>query len=144
MPGIGTSYCKCARYVKVIDVRVTRCCWCGHSNRLLCARQCTNQNSLACRQWCSLCLLWNSLTFWISSPVGEHPPVYPPPFLHLHFPGLAQFHRCDDVIGVLVRTYSDITGSAAKLNLLAAPCARRALQLEQCVHALLSRAYRGK
>lgn len=72
MPGIGTSYCKCARNVKVIDVRVTRCCWCGHSNWLLCARQCTNQNSLACRQWCSLCLLWNSLTFWISSPVGEH------------------------------------------------------------------------
>lgn len=117
-------------------------CWCGHSNQLLCAQQCTNQNSLAYRQWCSLCLLWNSLTSWISSSVGED--HFTLPFSHLHSPGLAHFHRCDDVIGVLVRTYSDITGATAKLNLLAPPCACGALQLEQCVHAFFSRAYWAK
>lgn len=36
---------------------------------------------------------------------------------------LAHFRRSDDVIKALMRDYSDITGNAAKLNLLASPCA---------------------
>ena len=42
-----------------------------------------------------------------------------------------------------MRDYSDITGTAAKLNLLASPCACGALQLELvcvyvCVHVCVS------
>ena len=44
--------------------------------------------------------------------------------LHEHVASaLRHSHRCGDVIRVLMRDYSDITGTAAKLNLLAPPCA---------------------
>lgn len=46
---------------------------------------------------------------------------------------LMHSHQCSDVIRVLIRDYSDITGTAAKLNLLASPCACGALQLEHWV-----------
>lgn len=46
---------------------------------------------------------------------------------------LTHSHQCNDVIRVLIRDYSDITRMAAKLNLLASPCARSSLQPEPCV-----------
>lgn len=53
--------------------------------------------------------------------------------LHTHVASaLTDSHQCGDVIRALMRDYSDITGSGAKLNLLASPCARGALQLELC------------
>lgn len=51
---------------------------------------------------------------------------------------LTHSHQCNDVIRVLMRDYSDITGTAAKLNLLAPPCAHRALR-PYCVSAPESR-----
>lgn len=58
---------------------------------------------------------------------------------------LMHSHQCSDVIRVLIRDYSDITGTAAKLNLLASPCACGALQLEHyecvCVHVCCTRAF---
>lgn len=53
--------------------------------------------------------------------------------LHKHVASaLTHSHQWGDVIRVLMRDYSDITGTAAKLNLLASPCACGALQLELC------------
>lgn len=44
---------------------------------------------------------------------------------------LAHFHQSDDVIRALMRDYSDITGNAAKLNLLASPCAFACVKSER-------------
>lgn len=44
---------------------------------------------------------------------------------------LTHFHQSNDVIKALMRDYSDITGKAAKLNLLASPCAFACVKSER-------------
>lgn len=71
--------------------------------------------------------------------------------LGVHWQGIPCTHKFEssalthsqqrsDVIRVLMRDYSDITGTAAKLNLLASPCAWGALELELCAHVWCVRA----
>lgn len=54
--------------------------------------------------------------------------------LHTYTHLSSRRHRWSDVIRVLMEDYSDITGTAAKLNLLASPCACCTLRWELRVH----------
>lgn len=103
-------------------------------------------------------ILWNSLT-WITwsllwglprgRPAGRASLSFPHTQTHAHSrrvphrhvtSALTHFHQSNDVIKALMRDYSDITGKAAKLNLLASPCAFACLKSErplgQVVHGV--------
>lgn len=110
-----------------------------------------------------LCFLCNSLT-WITSACGEgtlssHQQGIPLSHTCTHIriaqthtfsssplacglSSLTHSHQHDDVIRVLKGDYSDITEAAAKLNLLASPCACDALQMCVCPCAVCKRLLR--